>query len=441
MVTDTVVAPADDRRAGPSRPARAWLAVILGSAALFRFLWVLHAARPPKGLNDTYWYTVFAQQLAAGNGYALLDGDPTAYYPVGYPAVIGGVLWVARHTPLPDDTARLIGFFQLLLGVATVVLLFEVAWRLYDTVTALVAAAIVAFWPNLVFHTAVALSETLFNFLLLCAVLVVVWRPWHERLTTGRLAAFGALIGLATLVRPIALLLIPVAWFAWTRAGGGLRRPWRPLLVVVLATAAVIAPWTVRNVVRMNSPVLIATNLGDNLCMSRHPGATGGYDESEYCDVDFDPEDRPEYEIRQDRHATRRAIDYVVDHPLSEPKLMLWRTYFTLSHDHDGLQAAESYGSNRYFSGRIRQLLITTADGYYFAALGLGLLGFWHLRLRADPRRLFVIVSMVALAAPPLLFFGDARFHMPAVPFLAIPAALALLALIRGARRPQPAPP
>jgi hypothetical protein len=438
VVTDPVIAPTDSPRVAMSRSTRVWLAVILGLATLLRFLWVLHAARPTKALNDPFFYTVFGEQISQGRGYTLFSGDPTAFYPVGYPAVLGAAFWLMHHTLVPDSPARVIGFLQLILGVATVALVFEVARRLYDDATGLVAAAVVALWPNLIFHTAVALSETVFNFLVMGAVLVLVWRPWG-RLRTGQVALFGALVGVSALVRPISLLFVPLLLLAWRRAGIAWRPSLRWLLVVVLAAGAVIAPWTIRNMLRMNYPVVISTNLGEDLCMSRHPHATGGFDLNDYCYHGFEKYKPPDYEIRKDAGTRSRAISYLVHHPLDEPRLMFWRAYFTLHHDRDGLEASESYGHYRYLGGHARELLGTVADFYFFAALGLGVLGLWRIRARHDARRLFVVLAMAALAAPPLVFFGDPRFHVPAVPLFALPVALSLLAVFRRVKEKTPA--
>jgi 4-amino-4-deoxy-L-arabinose transferase-like glycosyltransferase len=429
-VTGDVIAPSDSPRVARSIPMRVWLAVIIGLAILLRLLWVLHAARPTKALNDPYFYTVFADRISQGRGYTLISGEPTAFYPVGYPGFLAGVFWLVHQAHTPDNLARLIGLSQLILGVATVALVFEVARRLYDTSTGLVAAAVVALWPNLIFHTATALSETLFNFLAMCAVLVIVWRPW-ARLKTGQVVLFGALVGVSALVRPISLLFVPVLLFAGRRAGFAWRPSLRRVLVVTVVAGAIIAPWTIRNIVHMKYPVLISTNLGEDLCMSRHPHATGGFTLDDYCYHGFDRYKRPEYEIRKDHGASGRAISYLVHHPLDEPRLVLWRVYFTLHHDRDGLEASESYGNYRYLGSDERNLLGTVADSYFFAALGLGVLGLWRVRSRQDARRLFVVLAMAALAAPPLVFFGDPRFHVPAVPLFAIPVALSLLAVGR----------
>jgi hypothetical protein len=101
------------------------------------------------------------------------------------------------------------------------------------------------------------------------------------------------------------------------------------------------------------------------------------------------------------------------------------------------LEASESYGNYQYLGDLTRKLLGTVADFYFFAALGLGVLGLWRVRTRHDARRLFVVLAMAALAAPPLVFFGDPRFHVPAVPLFAIPVALSLRAVGRRVTDPR----
>jgi hypothetical protein len=210
--------------------------------------------------------------------------------------------------------------------------------------------------------------------------------------------------------------------------------------VAAVATAVVIAPWTIRNVIVMDSPVLISTNLGDNLCMSRHADATGGFQLDSPC-FPRPPEggDRPEYELERNNDATGKAVEFVFGHPIDEARLILWRAYWTLQHDHDGLDAAESYRQNPFVPDRWRSVLETTADAYFFATVVLGLLAvgaFWR-----DPRRRFFLLAMAAMAIQPLIFFGDVRFHVPVLPFLAVGTAVTLVRLRRAPiDRPAPAP-
>ena len=133
--------------------------------------------------------------------------------PIGYPATLGALFFVVRHTLIPDNFPNAVGFFQVFLGVATVGLAFYVGRRLFGVAVGLLAALWLALFPNLIFHTAVALSETLFNFLIMAALAVLVSRRAGERRARAAdgSSSSGALLGASALVRPISLLLAAAA--------------------------------------------------------------------------------------------------------------------------------------------------------------------------------------------------------------------------------------
>jgi hypothetical protein len=415
-----------------ARPELRWLLAILVLAAVLRIVWVLYAAREPMGVRDPAFYVGYADSIAEGRGYRLPDG-PSAYYPIGYPATLAAVFALVKYTPLPDNLVLAGAFFHVALGVTTVALVYAVARRLFDTATGLLAALWVAIFPNLVFHTAAFLTETLFNFAVLAALLVLLWPSWRERRLDGwRLIGFGVLLGFSALVRPISLLwlvLLPIVWLVG-------RFGWRQTVaytgVVVLSTAAVIAPWTIRNIIVMDAPVVISTNLGDNLCMGHNPKATGSFGLPEECfsDEPYVGLSRPEFEVQRNNDNIRRAIRYALDHPIDELQLLSRKAYYLWYHDHDGLWAVESYGADPFINFALKRGLTRLADNYYFVTISLGGLGLLTLVApRTDARRLFLLLALLSFAGIPLVFFGDARFHVPVLPFLSITAAAAVLSL------------
>jgi 4-amino-4-deoxy-L-arabinose transferase-like glycosyltransferase len=419
------------RRLGPapacSRRERRWLLVIVVVASALRLAWVLYAAREPRGFHDPTLYEVFAARIADGHGYTAANGQATTYYPVGYVGALGALVRLVGVTPIPESVSMTAAVFNLALGVGTVVLTFEVGRRLFDNRTGLIAAAVVALWPNLIFHTAVMLTETLFIFLVIAAVLVLVALPASTgRIGSRRLAVFGVILALSALVRPISLMLLPVLLVVLLLTGAGWRLTIGSVGIATLAAVFVLTPWTIRNVHETDSFVVISTNLGDNLCMSRHAGATGAFQSGSACTVRARGLKTPEYEVEVNNTNIRRAVRFVKSHPLTEAKLVFLRGYHAVKNDHDGVLASESYGANPFIPSIWRRVLEVVADTYFFVALAFGLLAVPAFVGRHRPWRLFFLLAATAFAVQPLIFFGDPRFHVPVLPFVAVLAAVTL---------------
>jgi 4-amino-4-deoxy-L-arabinose transferase-like glycosyltransferase len=426
-----------------TRRERRWLVAIVLIGFGLRLWWVIYAARPARGVHDPAFYTLLGRSIADGHGYRLLSGEPTAFYPVGYSAALSVVFSIMTWLPFGDNEPLAIALFNLLLGVATIVLVFEVGRRVFDNRIGIVAAAIVSVYPNLIFHTSAALTETLFNFIMMSALVVLLWRPWTGYFGWRTLALFGALLGASALVRPISLLVLPGLLVVWLIAGYGWRRAVKFVAVIGIAAVAVIAPWTVRNLIVMNSPrVIISTNLGDNLCIGNNANATGAFNvgldpggrTDAYCFHDLGDMARPAYEVRRNTLTMNRAVEYIRSHPIDELRLSYKKLYYTVYNDHDGLFAVESYGEDAFIGSSLRRVLETVANGWFWSTSTLGLLGVRYLASRRHPRRLCLLATMVALALPVVIFFGDPRFKLPVVPLLSV-AAAALVVTVWDKRR------
>ena len=437
-------------RSAYTRNERLWLAAIVVVAVAVRVGWVVLAARRAV-MGDPVAYTYHGAQLARGQGYRSFFAayttrtppersgtfPPTAFYPIGYPAALAVVFWLVFHTPLPDNLPRAVGFFQVALGVGSVLLAAEVARHLFGSRVAVYTAALVAVFPSLVYYTAEAHLETLFNFLVLAAVLVIVSGPWRD-VSRRRLLVFGFVLGLSALVRPFSLLVLPGLCLVWLLSGTRLRAALARTAWATLAVVVVVSPWLVRNVVVMKAPVF-STGIGDALCDSRHPGAGGSFEvAAKYCLEGYDRLPSDQREVRRNRDNTRKALRFVVEHPGDEARLMFWRGYFAYRDDHDALAVIAADPTHPLRESDFRPVLETTADVYYAVVVALGLLGLPALLRRRHPKRLLVAVVMVGLGALPFILFGDPRYHVPVLPFLAISAAAALGARHRPGRGASP---
>jgi hypothetical protein len=403
------------------------VAGILAAALVVRVAWALYAARlPAGGLHDPNFYYLYGQQLARGNGYRLLDGSPTAYYPPGYPFSLAPFFWFAIHTPLDhlrNVEVAVVATLNVVWSLATIVLGFLVAKKVTGrSLAGYVAAGVLALWPNLVFHTAVALTESLFLLLLMIVVWLVASAPWGEpRWETWRLVVVGLVLGAATLVRPVTIPLFPALFVVFLVAGAGWRRALGATALITIAAAAVLTPWAIRNAAVMNQPTL-STNTGDNLCMSRRVDGSGSFEfPNERCfPARFNDIPRPESEVQRDAYGRRLAIEFVKKHPAEELRLVFRRLGHTFDDDADGLAAVESYGDDPFMSRGTRDLLRRAATTYG-AIVGLaGVGGLVLLAARRGPASIFLVLTGIGMIIPPLVFFGDPRFHVPAVPIVAV---------------------
>ncbi|MCU1371718.1 MAG: glycosyl transferase [Ilumatobacteraceae bacterium] len=412
------------------RRYRRLLAVVIVVALAVRVAWVLWVSREPWSddggiFRDPSRYLGFARQIADGNGFTEpFTGQATAYYPPGYPWFLGIITWAS--TPFTNEPWLAAGLVQAVLGAASVGLAASVTKRVAGSTAALVAAVVYALYPNLIFHTGALLGETLYNFLFLAFLALLLSRPWDASFRTPRIAGCGVVLGLAVMVRPISLAVIPVVvlcWL-WTRKDYRVIARWTGALL--LGVLVCIVPWTIRNELRLHAFVPISTNTGDNLCMGHADGATGEFKAGlEACQTDFDFSDGISAELGSDKEKQRIAVRGMIDNIDREPWLLWSRTYFmwVRDGDHDGLFAVQSYRLDRWMALDTESRLIWIADRFYWLVVAAGLAGLVQLTRRREPEAYVLVGATVMTALVPLLFFGDQRFKVPVIPLLIIAAA------------------
>lgn len=293
----------------------------------------------------------------------------------------------------------------------------------------MVAAIALAVYPNLIFHSGAILGETLYIALFLAFAVAVLGEQWPEDLTLRRALASGILLGMAVMVRPISLAVVPVVIMAWwlstRQRSSGASTLLRPAAALLVGVAVCMVPWSVRNLIRMDTFVLLSTNTGDNLCIGHSPNATGAFSADPWCATDHRFLDGPPAEVGADREKTRRAIDAISADPTREFWLT-WRRFWFMwvrDGDHDGLLAVQSYRLDPFLGADREASLARIADVAYWTVAAAGLAGSAALLRRRRPEDLFWVGSAVMTALVPLLFFGDSRFKVPVVPLLIVAAA------------------
>ncbi len=424
------------------------LAGVLVFAFLLRLAWVVFTENAlAKGhfQYDMSWYWIAGHSLASGRGYVLWDGTPTAVWPPGYPSFLALVILFSKNTLLAVQVV------QALLGTFTCFLTYLLGNRLFGFGRGLLGAAVLAACPDHVMFSSLIMSEVLFATLFISIVLVIVVGEMQGSGTGWRrCVAVGAFVGAACLVRGTALLFPSAMFVVWLISLRSLPKALWNVFLVGVGMFCVLGPWAVRNYVQMGHPVLLSTQAGEVLGITHSPHATGGMhiwhweadheranehlEKSRKYRMIFDHLSGPERDVQQMKAETRRALEYALNHPRRELALFFSRIAFLYEHGHAGMVWGRSRapGSSEFipiFNPVWDRVLRHVADGYFFAMLGLGLVGACWTAGRCHRSALLLPLSIAYITLlHSILFFGDVRFHFPLLPIFSILAVLPPLA-------------
>ncbi|MHB0977116.1 MAG: glycosyltransferase family 39 protein [Candidatus Aquicultorales bacterium] len=372
-----------------------------------RLLWVWSVSAPP--ISDFYVYDQTGWAVAQGKGF-MAGSKPLHAWGPGYPAFLGIVYFFLGHRP------DVVPYFNAALGAAGAVVLYLLGGEWFDKKVGLVAGLALALYPEHIYTAALLASENLFVPLFLGSVLAYVLgkRRSDWRFTGGA----GLLLGLAALVRPAGLFVLPAlaTWELFDRAGDR-RAALRLFGVFLAAFVLVVGAWTIRNYVALKAFVPISTSGGVSFWMGNNPNATGAY---------YFPEDGPLEKIRdpvaRDREGIRLGTGFVLDNPGRAADLYLRKLAILYQNGSDAVMWIEGSTARKLTGGETARRAETLAYPIVAvgAAIGLAVLG-W----RNKPARFILLLALTWSALHPLVITAR-RFRLPLVPFFTLLAAYAI---------------
>jgi 4-amino-4-deoxy-L-arabinose transferase-like glycosyltransferase len=434
-------------RAAPWPPARWWsweMALVAGVILLgvaLRVSWISYAHPDPRDgrFDDTRFYDNFAMRIANWEGYIMPDepaelqwapgyagGYPTAVWPPGYPAILAVPYKLFGHDPAYGRVLNVVAA-----GVS-IALVYAIGRRLFSPQVGLIAAALLAVFPGQIYFASLIVTESVFTALLLALVWVLVVitdgpRPPPLRAAVG----VGLLLGAMALVRSEGVMLVLVAVVFWRLLVPSWRAMAPHIGLLLLGTALVVAPWTVRNYVTMGGFVPISSGGSHTFWAGHHANiyadnflgdiAAALAREREYEELPY-----PERELRFERDLLDEALRYAFTHPGTELKNLRLKAYYLFRDDSSALDWIQTRPTIPKGDVRIFSAL---ANGFYYLVLLLAVLGVALDRRWRDRRHVLLFLVMGVWVATHLLFLPNPRYHAPLAPIISLAAACGAVAL------------
>jgi len=396
------------------------LRTILIGAFLLRVAVVLPAHWDGFG-SDEKEFIFLAHQLADGHGFVDSNGEHSVRAPL-FPALL------ALFIPLTGSSLVVPFLLVALLGTLNVYSGYALAKELWnDERTALTAALLIAFFPALVLHGALLMSETLFISLFLFALLLARQLCTEDRVGTHLL--FGAVAAFAVLTRAVFFGMFLVLIIAVLVKRRKMNLPASRLLIALSVWCLLLAPWTLRNYAIHRAFVPVSTFGGRSLLIGNNPFAHG----TTRLDPGF-----PDWLSQKLKERGLAPIDSLSEQQVSSVEQSIALQYMAANPWHAALLSLEKtyvfwiYPLSHRSQSHPLQAFLMAFDIMLWVCFIAGAAIAWKRRVPMFP--VWIVLAFFTMMHA--ILHAEARYRLPLVPLLCVIGAGLVAArdpLFRGA--------
>jgi tetratricopeptide (TPR) repeat protein len=390
-------------------------------AFVLRLIYLLQVKSNPHFFSpsmDPLYHDIWAQNIAGGNWI----GGKVFFRAPFYAYFLAIVYKIFGHNYI---IPRLI---QHLIGSFSCILVYFVAKRLFNRNVARVASLLAATYGMLFYFEDELLLDSFLVFFDLLLILFLLRVKDNPKLSSWFIS--GIILGLSAITRPNILFFIPFVWL-WIFVTFLKERKITEVLtfcvIFLVGSALVIFPLTLRNYLVGKDFVLIASQGGINFYIGNNKNSDGMsaifYKEDwEYQDFQNMAEKESNKSLKPSEVSNfyyKKGIRFMLNEPQEALKLQVKKLYvfwnkFEISNNQD-----------IYFFKRYSSLIRILPIGFWLIC-PLGLVGI-VLSLRKWKVTLLPILFVFSYMLTVVMFFVTARFRLPAIPFLIIFSAFALV--------------
>jgi 4-amino-4-deoxy-L-arabinose transferase-like glycosyltransferase len=356
-------------------------------AAAVRIFYIFSISHAPLE-NDAKEYHTLGISLAEGKGYVSVSGNPTAVRPPIYPIFLGAIYYFTGCSLL---WVRLI---QALVGAGICILVYFIALIIFNKTIANLSSGLCCVYPPLIVDTSQIMTETLFTFLLLLAIWLIISRDHSLNLFLS-----GLVFGLSLLTRSFIIFFFPLLLF-WLVLHKKSEAP-KTIAIVFIGLLIVLMPWTLRNTLKLQAFVPFS-NMGGLALYNSYMVPEKGFGFNSLAGVD-DEYFRIDNESERDKFLTKTTIEYIIKNPTKAIRLAPIKLLHFI-YPFDGYWYPVSFGSKyNIFWGMI---------------LSFSLIGIVSQFRKHNINLQLIYFLFISFLFGILVFYGSPRFRLPIEPLL-----------------------
>jgi len=453
------------RRALLSLSAWRWILAVFALAAVGRAVVLLTIPYVPS--DDFYMYHQSGIGVAK-HGTMAVPADSRrnyyCFYPPGQVYTLGALYRVfggealleipaSRVPETPEQlaawhrAARVGMGFNVLLGSLTVVGIYGLGRRLAGEFAGRAASVLAAVVPSCLLGTFLLGAEVAQTFWVVLAL--YAYARWAEAVRgegvspamriprVWPLVLAGACLGMACLHRPTFLPWAGLLAIHAVLISTDKRRALLSAAGMLLAMAAVIAPWTIRNYRVTGAFIPVSSNGGGNLYSANNPLAEGAYTGEAWEEL-FDEADTDE---ALHRLGMEKATRWIRENPRAFAELAAVKFRLFWSNDRDiawwVLEAPTTFYQKDWAPPNYARTTIAksaqqagegVSTGVYLSILAASAVGLWRHRRRLRDHGGWATIALLAgfLTAIHMVFESQAKYHYTLVPLLCVWAGMAV---------------
>lgn len=387
---------------------RHWVGLV-GLALCIRLIYVGWAPHVPWA--DGRFYHLYAVSMSHGSAYINVDGSPAIRWMPGWPVLLAGLY------RLFGASASVGMWANALFDSIAVGFLAQLGARLFNARCGLIAAGLFAIWPGVVYYSATLYTEPVFNLLFTATLLTFVVASEAEQHRTRWFLASGVGFGLCSLIKAEPLTLFPVLLlFMWIRRDSA-RDFIKHALVLGVATAAMLAPWTIRNYVVFDRIIPLSASGGISAHLVFYPGATGGQNHVANSALNrfYRRADSAQTSLARMDAGWSDAMRFIRANPGEAAMIVLNKFAITYRGDSQAVLTTRGAGPEEGWniSRASWERLSALADFFWFAMLGLAAFGATRLGRWPPASAVLTLGLLATWYGLHVLFLGGQRYHVP----------------------------